>query len=257
MHLRAYTALGPLLLAFAVVSAVDPSAPILAALPLDLPVSAVNHALSSTRGSALLQAALANGTDKTRRVLMTGLEKLETQMNLGACAPASAVTVLNALGFDSPVDPVYNPFAFWTQASFIFGSCAKRFVGANVFGESLANFSAILSCMGLKTKTVFAQNEPSLVAAHIKQHLALGHHVIANFDRRLVHEEGSGHFSPVGCAEDGHMLILDVARYKYVRSGRARRGGGHTSTGSNRAPPHSRPCLCPRRTWWPPCFPRT
>jgi len=137
-------------------------------------------------------------------------------MNLGACGPASGVTVLNALQFRPPVDINYNPYRFWTQQGFIYHECAKKQVGANVFGETLANFSQILSCIGLQTKYAYAKEAPTKVAAQIKDHLKQGRYVIANFNRKLVHEEGGGHFSPIGAFINGYFLLLDVARYKYM-----------------------------------------
>jgi len=180
-----------------------------------------NQPLSSSRGVELLTAALQQPSNKSRAILMNGLGRLETQMNLGACAPASAVTVLNALNFKSPLDPTYTSYGgsaypFWTQQAFIYNECAKKYVGAHVFGETLANFSAILSCIGLKTKTVHASEVAAETAiAQIRDHLKQNHYVVTNFDRKLVHEEGGGHFSPIGASVEGMFLILDVARYKY------------------------------------------
>jgi len=106
-----------------------------------------NVALNSAKGLQLLQAALQQNSAASNVALVSALESLETQMNLGACAPASAVTVLNAMRFMPPTDPTYQPYAMWTQPSFVYHDCAKAVVGAHVFGETLSDFSSILKCV--------------------------------------------------------------------------------------------------------------
>jgi len=106
-----------------------------------------NVALNSAKGLELLQSALQQNSAVTNLALISELESLETQMNEAACAPASAVTVLNAMRFKQPVDPTYQPYAMWTQESFIYHDCAKSVVGALVFGETLGDFSSILKCV--------------------------------------------------------------------------------------------------------------
>lgn len=54
------------------------------------------------------------------------------------------------------------------------------------------------------------------VADELSKELSLGHFVIANFNRSLVHESSFGHFSPVGTKVNGMFLVLDVARYKFA-----------------------------------------
>jgi len=53
------------------------------------------------------------------------------------------------------------------------------------------------------------------VADALSKELGLGHFVIANFNRSLVHQGNGGHFSPVGAKVNDMFLVLDVARYKY------------------------------------------
>jgi len=43
-----------------------------------------------------------------------------------------------------------------------------------------------------------------------------GHHVVVNYSRSLLGQEGAGHTSPVGAydADTDRFLVLDVARYR-------------------------------------------
>jgi hypothetical protein len=97
-----------------------------------------NLPLSSYQGSQLLVNVLTSS--KSSKVLSL-LQSLETQMNMGACALASAVTVLNAMEHRQPFDPVYtyNPsssYAFWTQTSYTYDECVKKNVGPALFQGS-------------------------------------------------------------------------------------------------------------------------
>lgn len=81
----------------------------------------------------------------------------------------------------------------------------------------MEQLSASLGCLGLKTSTRFAEGTTSQQATNeILAHLEANHYVIVNFDRKLLHEEGGGHFSPLAAGAEGRVLILDVARYKYT-----------------------------------------
>lgn len=158
--------------------------------------------------------------DTSKGVSVLGLlQYLETQMNLGACAAASAVTVLNALDFNSPHDPTYSMFgqgyAFWTQSSYAYHECVKNTVGGQVFGETLDQLGTIMKCIGLQVECHHGDKSESFLAK-FKSHLEKHHVVIANFDRSGIHQVSGGHFSPVfGLTEQDKTLILDVARYKY------------------------------------------
>ncbi len=139
-----------------------------------------------------------------------------------ACAPASAVTILNALQYKPPIDPAYtpmgggSPFPHWTQSSYIFEPCVKQVVGPHVYGETLESFSKIMRCLGLNVDIQYvALENNNVIQEKIKSHLIKGHFVVANFDRQMLHEEGGGHFSPIAGFIDNYFLIMDVARYKY------------------------------------------
>jgi len=150
------------------------------------------------------------------------LSSLETQMNLGACAPASAVTVLNAMDYRKPYDPTYtsymgDAYAFWTQTAFAYDPCVKKYLNSHVFGETLEGFGAVLKCLGLNVEIRHGDGSQKL-ADSLKSHLDANHFVIVNFERAALHQKAGGHFSPVAGYVDDRVLLLDVARYKYTPS---------------------------------------
>jgi len=180
--------------------------------------------LNEPEGARLLAQLVADQLKRTGSSLaLRVLAKLETQENLGACGPASAVSVLNALEFRAPRDPRYAAtmprnlsYPFWTQDAFVFSPCATRVLGPYVFGETLDGFSAVLSCIGLSTDVVHAAGVPTADAVRrIEGAINAGAAVVANFDRRVAHEVGGGHFSPLGGSVAGYFFVLDVARYRY------------------------------------------
>lgn len=106
--------------------------------------SSPNYALASYQGSQLLVNVLTSS--KSSKVLNL-LQSLETQMNMGACALASAVTVLNAMGHRQPYDPTYTyattSYPYWTQTSYAFDECVKKHVGPSLYqGELPFNYAA-------------------------------------------------------------------------------------------------------------------
>jgi len=143
----------------------------------------------------------------------------ETQVNLGACAPASAVAVLNALDYKRPIDPTYSSymgegFPFWTQTAFVFEPCVKKNLQFHVYGETLQGFASVMKCFGLNVDARHGDGSKEFTDSMVS-HLEANHFVIANFERSLIHEKTGGHFSPIAGVVDGRLLILDVARYKY------------------------------------------
>lgn len=181
-----------------------------------------NVALDSVLGKTMFAKLLMR--DEPDKIdgenIMTLLRYLETQVNLGACAPASAVTVLNALDYKRPQDPVYSgyltdAYPFWTQTAFVFESCVKKTLGSKVYGETLEAFGKVMKCLGLNVEVRHSDGSENF-AASMRDHIETKHFVIANFDRSLVHQKPGGHFSPIGGYVEGYFLILDVARYKYA-----------------------------------------
>ena len=174
---------------------------------------------------ARLVAAQKESTPGGRSIALEILARLETQENLGACAPASGVSLLNAWRVPAPPrDPRYaqfggKAFGFWTQTAWVFHSCAQKVLGPFVYGETLRDFASVLSCMGLSSAAVVASSDrsPESMVAEMEKQLSLGNGVIANYDRSKVHQSsvGGGHFSPLGGSIDGYFLVLDVARFKF------------------------------------------
>ncbi|KAH9261667.1 hypothetical protein BASA82_000052 [Batrachochytrium salamandrivorans] len=174
--------------------------------------------LQSPEGKSLFGKMLHNAHSD---LVLPLLANLETQMNLGACAPASACTVLNTLEYKLPYDPTYSMFdtvgyAHWTQDYFILDECVKQVVGPKVFGQTLASFGRIMQCIGLNVDCQHGNQSSNPLTQKLQRHFELdGHVVVANFQRSVLHQPAGGHFSPLAGMVNNRVLVLDVARYKY------------------------------------------
>jgi hypothetical protein len=83
---------------------------------------------------------------------------------------------------------------------------------------SLANVARVLRVYGVLVDVHYAGASSAeefrrLAAAYLAR---ADHHVIVNYSRAALGQEGSGHISPLGAydADSDRFLILDVSRYK-------------------------------------------
>lgn len=131
------------------------------------------------------------------------------QIHGSFCGVASAVDALRALGFHVTQETVFDErterVQTWSQA--FFG------------GLTLDELGAFLAAAGAVTLVTHA--EPGSVDAFraaAQANLARrGDFLLVNYDRRVLHEEGSGHISPLAAydAASDSVLVLDTASYKY------------------------------------------
>lgn len=176
-----------------------------------LPVPARAVELNSTEGFAIL----VRSQYRSYRAVASHFTTQDTQ---SLCGIASAVAVLNGMNVPPPVDPVYEPYAYWTQSDLASNECLAA-IHDPAHGSTRAQLAAMLSCL------VRVQDVPAPASVGELRQIVAGaladsakEHLIVNFDRAdLDAEAGGGHFSPVVAydAQEDLALLMDVARYKY------------------------------------------
>lgn len=136
------------------------------------------------------------------------------------CGIASSVTVLNSLGIDSPDEPQIYPYKYFTQDNIFTDDVLqhRRPLEVEKGGNSLEQLASIVSEFDVQVDTHFAD---SLNANSCKDLLVAAlkspdQRVIVDFNRKTLHQKGSGHFSPLSAYHSGddRFLLMDVARYK-------------------------------------------
>ena len=144
----------------------------------------------------------------------------ETQRNQTYCGVASLVMVLNALQLPAPTAREFGTHRIFTQDNILNGRTdgfiKERRVARR--GMLLAEVPRVLEAYGAKVE--LHQSASSSVDSFRElavRHLSEPeHHVIVNYSRAALSQEGVGHTSPLGAYHAGtdRFLILDVARYK-------------------------------------------
>jgi hypothetical protein len=143
------------------------------------------------------------------------------QMTQSYCSVASAITVLNAMPIQKPVDPTYAPYAYFTQSNFFTPGVAKIITPQTVLaiGMTREQMAETLSQQGV-TAISIAGDTFSEESLRSLLKVALGddgRFVLANYFRANLGQVGGGHWSALAAydAQSDNVLILDVAKYKY------------------------------------------
>jgi len=144
------------------------------------------------------------------------------QQTQSYCSVASAVTVLNALPIKRPVDPVYAPYAYFTQRDF-FSPAVSRIIDAKTVlkqGMTRDEMAETLRAQGVQAKSVAGNtlDDNDLRTLLQKTLVDDGHFVLANYLRQSLGQVGGGHWSALAAydTKSDRVLILDVAKYKYA-----------------------------------------
>lgn len=137
------------------------------------------------------------------------------------CGIASAVMVLNALKVPPPEDPAHPGFFEWTQRNIFTRSVRKHLPikQINRVGMSLSQEAQLLAQFPLEAHFYYA-NSQKLITFRQQAIRAIddpNSAIIAHYSRRILHQAGIGHFSPLAAYDQAtdSFLIMDVARYKY------------------------------------------
>jgi len=170
-------------------------------------------AFASPQGRTLLAESIAAGDAGAFFPLVANLH---TQTEPAWCGFGTLVTVLNALEID-PGRVWKGPWRFFGEELLI---CCKALEVAAAEGLTLAEVGCLAQCNG-GLVTLQHAVDPGLPA--FRQALwdavraPAGPFIVANYDRRVLNQTGTGHFSPLAAwhAASDHVLVLDVAQFKY------------------------------------------
>jgi hypothetical protein len=145
-----------------------------------------------------------------------------TQITQTYCSVASAVTVLNAMPIQKPIDPTYAPYAYFTQSNFFSPEVVKVISPQTVLtmGMTREEMAEVLRRQGVSATSVAGDTftDDSLRSLLQKALGDDGQFVLANYFRANLGQVGGGHWSVLAAydAQTDSVLILDVAKYKYT-----------------------------------------
>ncbi|MGV8935258.1 MAG: phytochelatin synthase family protein [Gallionellaceae bacterium] len=144
------------------------------------------------------------------------------QENQAYCGVASAVTVLNAMPIKKPVDPIYAPFAYFTQSNFFTPEVVKVIGPQTVRTQGMTRDEMVLTLtqLGVKATTVAGDDVDEATLRELVQKAMGddGQFVLVNFLRRSLGQPGGGHWSVLAAydVQSDRALILDVSKYMYA-----------------------------------------
>jgi hypothetical protein len=143
------------------------------------------------------------------------------QITQSYCSVASAITVLNAMPIQKPVDPAYAPYAYFTQSNFFTPEVVKVISPQTVLamGMTREQMAETLARQGVSAISIAGDTlSKDGLRTLLKKALGDdGQFVLANYFRANLGQVGGGHWSALAAydAQSDSVLILDVAKYKY------------------------------------------
>ena len=144
-----------------------------------------------------------------------------TQIRQTLCSVATAITVLNWLPLKRPMDQVYKPFPYFTQANYFTDDVAKlrSYQHTLTDGMTLEMAAQAMRTHGATVKPVHASDISvddmrNMMKANLSTN---GDYVAINYQRKFIGQPRGAHFSPIGAYDEKSdtFLILDVARYNF------------------------------------------
>lgn len=147
---------------------------------------------------------------------------VDTQERLTFCGISSMAAALNSLPtMERPITPELAPHPFFTEESIFTEATIKIKSRDDVLrgGLTLEQIKQYLTALGASPKIYYGSDlTEDTLRKIIKSTLANPYQrVMADFDRKVLNQLGSGHFSPIGAydSKSDSALILDVAKFKY------------------------------------------
>jgi hypothetical protein len=138
------------------------------------------------------------------------------------CAVASAITVLNSLPIQKPIDPIYAPYPYFTQNNFFSPAVTKVINPKTVLSSGMTREQLAETFIqhGVKVESIAGDSvdNESLRALLQKTLGDDGRFVLINYARASFGQVGGGHWSVLAAFDEqsDRVLILDVAKYKYT-----------------------------------------
>lgn len=136
------------------------------------------------------------------------------------CGIASSVTVLNSLGIEAPDEPQIYPYKMFTQDNIFTDEVLhhRRPLDVEKGGNTLEQLANVLAALHVSVDTYFGSDldVDACRSTLVETLTSTDQRVIIDFNRKTLHQKGSGHFSPLAAYHEGEdrFLLLDVARYK-------------------------------------------
>lgn len=144
-----------------------------------------------------------------------------TQVTQTLCSVATAATILNSLDVKRPIDPVYDPYPYFTQTNF-FNDAVNKIRTRDVTlteGMTLQMSAKTMRIHGADAEAFHAEDVTldEFRKATIENLKTPGNYVVVNYQRLNIGQPRGAHFSPIGAYHEASdtFLIMDVARYKF------------------------------------------
>jgi glutathione gamma-glutamylcysteinyltransferase len=177
-------------------------------------------AFSSAQGQLYFTSAMQTHGLKSFFYLM---EQHSTQSEPAYCGIATLTICLNALAVD-PRQTWKGPWRWYHEQML---NCCVDLNDIQAKGITLAEFQCLAKCQGVVARVVYANEstvddfrravqeacciEPGATPSRLERSL------VVSYDRRVLLQTGSGHFSPIAAYDQvsDMVLIMDTARFKY------------------------------------------
>lgn len=149
------------------------------------------------------------------------LRYYESQNRQTCCSVASSVIALNALSVEAPKSKFLGKYRMFTQEEFFTEELAEIIDPDLVYarGMTLPELTSVLSSFPVSVSIHEAKHmiEDQIRSQIISALEEPNQCILALFHRKVLNQEGGGHWSPIAAydAVSDSFLVLDVARYKY------------------------------------------
>jgi glutathione gamma-glutamylcysteinyltransferase len=179
-------------------------------------------AFASREGKNIFRSALEHGGLKS---FYNVIEQHHTQTEPAFCGVSTLVLVLNALAVD-PGQHWKGPWRWYEERML---NCCLDLEEIKNSGITLRDFQCLALCQGLTVDLQYCDDKTSLddfrravEAACVEREgetdeVADLQVLVVSYNRKILKQTGSGHFSPVAAydKDSDSILILDTARFKY------------------------------------------
>jgi len=167
---------------------------------------------SSPFGKKLFGEALSNGNMESYFKLAG---QYHAQSEPAFCGIAVLCMILNSLSID-PQRMWKSPWRWFSEEMM---ACCVPLEEIKKRGINFDTFASIACCNGANVEAFRpdVRNEEQFRADVKRATSSDSEVIVASYDRKVIGQTGSGHFSPVGGyhEETDMILLLDVARFKY------------------------------------------
>jgi len=178
-------------------------------------------ALSSKQGRDRFESAMKT---KGLKSFFPLVEQYTTQSEPAYCGISTLVVALNALAID-PRQVWKEPWR-WYEESML--NCCVDLEEMKKTGVTLKDFACLATCQGIHVDAHYADEKDTIDNFRKVVHQAcvetendelerLQHVLIVSYNRQVLGQTGTGHFSPIAAYDSvsDSVLILDTARFKY------------------------------------------